>query len=83
MDKIARSKENDRRDLFLKTAEKMGVYEGIIEKDFWVTWVLDGLFSSKSWHDKMIFGTPPSFESIIHTLHELEQEINILKKTEG
>ena len=42
---IARRTEKDRCDLFRATAQAMRVHEAIVEKDFWVCWALDYLFS--------------------------------------
>ena len=42
---IARLPEDERRILFRNTAQKMGMNEAIIEKDFWVCLTLDYLFS--------------------------------------
>jgi len=46
MDTVARFNDEDRRDLFAKTAEQLQMLPAIIEKDFWVCWTLDALFSS-------------------------------------
>jgi hypothetical protein len=35
----------DRRDLFLRTAQRLGTTEQNAEKDFWVCWTLDALFN--------------------------------------
>lgn len=41
MRNIARLPENDRRELFRNTADKMGLNDAIVEKDFWVCFTLD------------------------------------------
>ena len=38
----------ERRALFLETGAAMGVTPVIIEKDFWVCWTLERLFSIES-----------------------------------
>ena len=45
MHNIARRSEQERRELFRAIAQAMHVHEAIIEKDFWVCWVLDYPFS--------------------------------------
>ncbi len=40
MDLVARLTPQDRSDLFRAAAESRGVTAGIIEKDFWVCWML-------------------------------------------
>ena len=41
---IVNINDHDRQALFKNTAAKMGMTEAIIEKDFWVCWMLDYLF---------------------------------------
>ncbi len=36
MKNVARLSDNDRRELFRNTADKMGLNDAIVEKDFWV-----------------------------------------------
>lgn len=42
MKNVARLPENDRRELFRNTADKMGLNDTIIEKDFWyaLLWII-------------------------------------------
>ena len=54
MRNIAKIKENDRKALFHNTAAKMGMTDAIIEKDFWVCWMLQRLFQSPL-KDSIIF----------------------------
>ena len=61
---IARLPSTDREDLFTIAAQSMGVPPAIVEKDFWVCYVLDYLFNRSE------FGT------IIDSLTVLEAEIN-------
>ena len=42
---IIAASDNDRRDLFLGTATRLGTAVQNVEKDFWVCWVLDALFN--------------------------------------
>ena len=52
---VARLPSNDRRALFTNTANQMGLTVAIIEKDFWVCWVLDYLFNRCKWKDQLAF----------------------------
>ena len=52
---IARSDINDRRVLFTNTGDKTGLHPAIIEKDFWVCYVLDYLFHRSEWKDALVF----------------------------
>ena len=52
---IANINENDRKALFQNTAAKMGMTDAIIEKDFWVCFMLDYLFHTSKWKDNIAF----------------------------
>ena len=52
---IARLPEDERRILFRNTAQKMGMNEAVIEKDFWVCLTLDYLFHRCEWKDVFTF----------------------------
>lgn len=55
MKKVARLSDLDRRELFRNTADKMGLNDAIVEKDFWVCYTLDYLFHSSPWKDAITF----------------------------
>lgn len=66
MRSFARRSDQERRELFRATAQTMQVHEAIIEKDFWVCWVLDYLFQSSPWKDKMAFKGGTSLSKAYH-----------------
>jgi len=45
--RIITAAEEDRRDLFVSTARRVGTTEQNVEKDFWVCWTLDALFHGR------------------------------------
>ena len=55
MDKVAKWSSSDRVDLFNETAARMGLNPVIIEKDFWVCWVLKQLFTISEFDGRLIF----------------------------
>jgi hypothetical protein len=76
MDRIAQSSEADRIELFVRAADAMGqLSPAIIEKDFWVCWVLDALFSSPRWRDKMIFKGGTSLSKVFHVINRFSEDI--------
>lgn len=48
---IANINEKDRKALFQNTAAKMGMTDAIIEKDFWVCYMLNYLFNISEFKD--------------------------------
>ena len=55
MDQVANLLDRERRDLFSETAARMGIQPAVVEKDFWVVWVLDRLFASELLAGKILF----------------------------
>ncbi|WP_420824238.1 hypothetical protein [Variovorax gossypii] len=42
---VITASDEERRDLFLGTAARLGTAVQNVEKDFWVCWTLDALFN--------------------------------------
>jgi hypothetical protein len=78
VDNFARKPMSDRRELFFRTAKEVGIHEAIIEKDFWVCWVLDALFSSPQWSDKMIFKGGTSLSKAFHIINRFSEDIDLI-----
>ena len=55
MIQIASLSREEREELFLNTAHKIGMPPAIVEKDFWVCYMLDYLFHRCEWKGKMVF----------------------------
>ena len=55
MDGVARLQAEERRELFGQVAAQMGVSPTVVEKDFWVCWILQGLFALPGDHPSLLF----------------------------
>jgi len=55
MDKIATGSASDRRDLFSESATRLGMSAAVVEKDFWVCWILKRLFADPQLKEQMVF----------------------------
>ena len=75
---LARRPENDRRDLFRAAAQAMRVHEAIIEKDFWVCWVLDYLFQDSQWKARMAFKGGTSLSKAFHAIERFSEDIDLV-----
>ena len=70
MRNIAKINENDRKALFHNTAAKMGMTDAIVEKDFWVCYILDYLFHRSAWKDNIAFkGGTNGFGILLPTVY--------------
>lgn len=75
---IARRTEKDRRDLFRATAQAMRVHEAIVEKDFWVCWALDYLFSDSPWKDHLAFKGGTSLSKAFGAIERFSEDIDLI-----
>jgi hypothetical protein len=75
---FARRSEQERRDIFRETAQAMRVNEAIIEKDFWVCWVLDYLFHGSPWGAKMAFKGGTSLSKAYHAIERFSEDIDLI-----
>lgn len=79
MDNFAKTSKNERMALFARTADTLGqISPAVIEKDFWVCWVLDALFSSPQWRDKMIFKGGTSLSKAFHIINRFSEDIDLI-----
>ena len=49
MRNVARESDANLQALFTNTSAKSGLSPAVIEKDFWVCWLLDYLFDRSPW----------------------------------
>lgn len=70
-EKIARLSNEERQELFQATAIKMGMRPEVIEKDFWVCFMLDHLFHECEYKDAFVFKGGTSLSKAYHVEYVL------------
>ena len=78
MRKIATISARDREALFRNTAAKMGMSEAIIEKDFWVCYMLDYLFHRSAWKDNLAFKGGTSLSKAYGLIERFSEDIDLI-----
>lgn len=78
MDRIARGTAADRRDLFSETASDLGMNPVIVEKDFWVCWILKRLFADPQLKDQMIFKGGTSLSKVYGLIDRFSEDIDLI-----
>lgn len=78
MRNIAKINENDRKALFHNTAAKMGMTDAIIEKDFWVCYMLDYLFHRSAWKDNIAFKGGTSLSKAYGLIERFSEDIDLI-----
>ena len=78
MRNVARLPESDRRELFRNTADKMGLNDAIVEKDFWVCFTLDYLFHRCPWKDAITFKGGTSLSKGYQLISRFSEDIDLI-----
>ena len=78
MKKIARLSNEERQELFLSTAIKMGMRPEVIEKDFWVCFMLDHLFHDCEYKNAFVFKGGTSLSKAYHVIKRFSEDIDLI-----
>lgn len=75
---IIAAASDDRRDLFLTTANRLGTPLQNVEKDFWVCWVLDLLLNGHAFNEpRLLFKGGTSLSKAYGLISRFSEDINI------
>jgi hypothetical protein len=77
MDRFLKFSEKDKLIAFRKAEEKSGFSESIIEKDFWVCWILKELFLLDEIKDNLTFKGGTSLSKIFKVINRFSEDIDI------
>ncbi len=78
MREFVKRSAKDRTDLFRATAQSMNVHEAIVEKDFWVCWILDYLFNQSPWKDGLVFKGGTSLSKAFAAIERFSEDIDLI-----
>ena len=78
MDKIAAGPASDRRDLFRESASRLGMNPAIVEKDFWVCWILKHLFEEPALKTQMVFKGGTSLSKVFGLIDRFSEDIDLV-----
>jgi hypothetical protein len=67
----------ERADIFTETAARKGLSDAIIEKDFWVCWILKQLFSIAALEGRLLFKGGTSLSKVFHAINRFSEDIDI------
>ena len=78
MREIAKEKTSNLEALFTNTSKKTGLSPAIIEKDFWVCWLLDYLFHDSPWSDHLAFKGGTSLSKAFNLIKRFSEDIDLI-----
>lgn len=76
--KIALLSDKDRSDLITATAVKVGMNEAIVEKDFWVSWMLEILFHHCDYSEQLSFKGGTSLSKGYGIIKRFSEDIDLI-----
>ncbi len=74
---IADLSPEERSDLILQTTAETGMNEASVEKDFWVCWVLNRIFSEKNLSKNVIFKGGTSLSKCYNLIKRFSEDIGL------
>lgn len=78
MDKVANLPPEKRRELFRESAAARGMNPAVIEKDFWVCWVLKQLFADTKLKEQMIFKGGTTLSKVFGLIERFSEDIDLV-----
>lgn len=78
MQRVARFDAGQRAELFKETAARMGTTPAVVEKDFWVSWVLGCLFSDSELSRLLIFKGGTSLSKAYRLIERFSEDIDLI-----
>jgi len=78
MNKNANLSARERKELFGESARRMGVQPAIVEKDFWVVWVLGKLFKDDNLSKILMFKGGTSLSKVFGLIGRFSEDIDLI-----
>ncbi|HEO97872.1 MAG TPA: nucleotidyl transferase AbiEii/AbiGii toxin family protein [Epsilonproteobacteria bacterium] len=78
MDRILNLEDHEREELFNEAAVKMNVHPAIVEKDFWVVWVLSKIFSEERLKKVLMFKGGTSLSKVFNLIGRFSEDIDLI-----
>jgi hypothetical protein len=78
MDKVAGLSTEERKERFGATASRMGVHPAVVEKDFWVVWVLDRIFADARLGKILMFKGGTSLSKVFDLIGRFSEDIDLI-----
>jgi|AntAceMinimDraft_9_1070365.scaffolds.fasta_scaffold15527_3 hypothetical protein len=78
MDKVATLAINKRKELFQESSAALGISSAIIEKDFWVCWILKNIFTSKQLKSHLVFKGGTSLSKVYNLIERFSEDVDLI-----
>jgi len=78
MDRVAKLKSEDRAVIFQETGARKNLAPAIVEKDFWVCWVLGKIFASDTLSKQLMFKGGTSLSKAYRLIERFSEDIDLI-----
>jgi len=78
MNNIPKLLQKDRDELFQETASLMNTTNAIVEKDFWVVWTLEKIFTDVRLKDILMFKGGTSLSKVFNLIGRFSEDIDLI-----
>ena len=78
MDRVARLAARERSELFAESAARIGTTPAVVEKDFWVSWVLCCLFADAQLANWLMFKGGTSLSKAYGLIQRFSEDIDLV-----
>ena len=78
METVAKLTKEERNELFRATADKKGVTEALIEKDFWVCLLLKTIFENSELKELLIFKGGTSLSKCYNLINRFSEDVDLI-----
>jgi hypothetical protein len=78
MDSFANLSARERSEVFEEAASRQGLHPAIMEKDFWVCWILMKLFEDASLSKHLVFKGGTSLSKAHHLIERFSEDIDLV-----
>ena len=78
MNKFYIENKEDLRVLIVNTARKKNISEAVIEKDYWVNFILDYLFNENKWKEYLTFKGGTSLSKCFGLIEKFSEDIDLI-----
>src|SRR5450631_2482877 len=77
INRIASMSVTERRVVFTEAAERLQIQTVIVEKDFWVCWMLGRLFERPEWHEALVFKGGTALSKVFGIIRRFSEDIDL------
>ena len=78
MENIAKLSDQERVEIFNETANNIGTTTSVVEKDFWVVWVLARIFSNQELKNIFMFKGGTSLSKVFKLIKRFSEDIDLV-----